>query len=201
MNNYFVYHIGITEDYSEGYVGVTNNLTRRWRQHKLGYTGYRLQCALSKHIEAKYCVVAGGLSREEAFKLEEDLRPYTNIGWNITKGGDAGFVWDSSIEGYGAWVSKLKLARQGRQPSLGMKHTEENKQLFGELGKIRWDGKRTLDKWEPYMFECGSPKLALELYNIPRTTYYRFRKQNNIENNESKSKKILSNYRRQTSEK
>jgi predicted GIY-YIG superfamily endonuclease len=185
---YSVYHIGISDDIRQGYIGVTVNLKRRWKQHRTGRTGKRIQCALKKYPDAKYKCIAKGLTKNEAYLLESKLRPEPFMGWNISAGGNAGFVWHKSYPGYHEWTTKLKARRVGKQPALGMKHSEETKIICGKHGAKRWDNKRASDKWEDHMFDCGSPKIALELYGIPRTTYYRERKRLGLVNDEKTSK-------------
>jgi hypothetical protein len=117
---------------------------------------------------------------------------------NLMVGGLTGPSMTKDNPKYLGWIESLKLGRKGRKPSLGMKHTENTKILCGEFAKKRWDGRRTKDNFKDEMFMCGSPKIALDLYGIPRTTYYRRLKELNIKTNEVISKQILSKYSRQT---
>jgi len=89
--------------------------------------------------------------------------------YNMTEGGDGGFVVPE--EKLDEWKQKLSIARQGRKPALGMKHTEENKKLFSEVSNKYWDEHRkyTVDQ----IVEAGSFKAANTIYGISKTHYYR----------------------------
>jgi predicted GIY-YIG superfamily endonuclease len=84
-NSSCVYHIkrpGMS--LTEGYIGVTNNLTHRlWRHNNSDYVVGR---ALRKHKDA-YLQVLVYSTAEECFSLEAKLRPEPQTGWNIAEGG------------------------------------------------------------------------------------------------------------------
>jgi predicted GIY-YIG superfamily endonuclease len=89
MNNYCLYWIHYpdqTDPKSEGYIGITSDFSSRMATHSK-YAKY-------KHI---YNRIQSGaipeilwrdLSKEEAERLEEQMRPNENIGWNLAKGGN-----------------------------------------------------------------------------------------------------------------
>lgn len=68
----------------EGYVGVTNNLERRIKDHNK-YTNKHLQNALQKYNVIFTIVVKS--SNNICIAIEKFLRPVPNIGWNICAGG------------------------------------------------------------------------------------------------------------------
>lgn len=72
----------------------------------------------------------------------------------------------------------LKLARKGKTPALGMKHTEENKRKFSECGKLRWD----IYGRYPDEVITMSYKDAKEKFGISKTHYYRLLKQRGSSN-------------------
>ena len=69
---------------TEGYIGVTNNITHRLWRHK--NSDYVVGRALRKHKDA-YLQVLVYSTAEECFSLEAKLRPQQQIGWNIAEGG------------------------------------------------------------------------------------------------------------------
>ena len=89
--------------------------------------------------------------------------------YNMTDGGDGGFVVPT--EKLTEWKQKLSIARQGKTPALGMKHTEENKKLFSEVSNKYWDEHRKYTVEQ--IVSAGSFKRAHELYAISKTHYYR----------------------------
>jgi group I intron endonuclease len=68
----------------------------------------------------------------------------------------------------------------GEHSAMGMKHTDETKALCGEYAKRRWDSKRALDLWPDECFKARSYKEAKAVYGIPKTTWYRVRRQKHL---------------------
>jgi group I intron endonuclease len=64
----------------------------------------------------------------------------------------------------------------GEHPAYGMKHTEETKKVCGAYAKKRWEGRRCVDVWPDEAFTCGSYKEAKATYGVPKTTWYRERR-------------------------
>lgn len=167
------------------YVGITRNSDHRyrWRSHKFAVKRgdiTPLYCMMRKYGTDKFKMVV-----LKAFPTESDLLQaehelislYRNTSrncLNILNGGESYFP----IRDKQAWSKKLKEARKGRTPAKGMKHSDENKKIFSECGKRRWDicGRYSLD------IINMSFKEANKLHGISRTHYYRLRKLG--ENNE-----------------
>src|SRR6056297_3789788 len=75
---------------SEGYIGITNDIDRRFKTHKYkAENGSKLHVhlAIQKYDDIKFDILCVG-DKEYIIELEEKLRPSSNIGWNITKGGN-----------------------------------------------------------------------------------------------------------------
>jgi group I intron endonuclease len=125
-----------TDSTNEGYVGVTNNIKRRFSEHlndskkrndKNPFFGRVLQ----KHKDEIIQTIIFQGTEEGCYLLEELLRPIKNIGWNANKGGNKppsqlgriqttatrekrvrtlkGRVMSSS------WKEKLALAKKGEK--------------------------------------------------------------------------------------
>lgn len=86
-----VYHICIYDDLSKGYIGVTNNMTKRFSSHKKTTRNENVRMYIDKH----------GLSKEDVkillygsykfcMMMERKLRPEMYVGLNIAKGGGGG---------------------------------------------------------------------------------------------------------------
>jgi len=74
---------------TEGYIGVTYNFEKRFRQHKINANldmRNHVINAIRKYDNLIYDILCMG-SREYICELENNLRPKTNIGWNIAIGG------------------------------------------------------------------------------------------------------------------
>lgn len=89
MAGYTVYWIHKQEHVdikSEGYVGITKNLTKRISEHRGGNS--IIGKALRKYKDDLIIeIVRGSISVDEALCMEKDLRPKELIGWNICTGG------------------------------------------------------------------------------------------------------------------
>ena len=85
-----------TNIYEEGYVGVSSNIKRRWREHITEALNNRhpnahLGQAINKYYPDNIVFEIVYLSNEDnCYKHEEYLRPETNIGWNLRSGGPVG---------------------------------------------------------------------------------------------------------------
>lgn len=87
MHIYWIHHIDHIDVFSQGYVGISNNPSERFIQHKSN-TNKHLSNAFSKYKEEEIIVDILLESSEEYCKhLEYLLRPKQNIGWNIAIGG------------------------------------------------------------------------------------------------------------------
>lgn len=83
-------HLRNHSDLSEGYIGVSIDPVRRFKEHKNPKQIYKLHEELEKHAtDIIYDVIYVG-TEESCYQLEKDLRPYTHIGWNIAAGGIGG---------------------------------------------------------------------------------------------------------------
>lgn len=114
--------------------------------------------------------------------------------YNLHKGGNIGFnmqehenydEWkqklsDNSVgnakgtKAHYEWVRKLKLARAGRKPALGMSHTEENKKLFKKVSNDYWNSQDTYVKDAKEILKL-SHKEAKQKFGISTTHYYRLK--------------------------
>lgn len=90
-----LYWIRLKEHYninSQGYVGVSNDFSKRIRQHKnLKKISNKLQEIYQEHSWenlVKSIIFEG--TKEECLKAEMELRPSPNVGWNVSIGGTEG---------------------------------------------------------------------------------------------------------------
>jgi group I intron endonuclease len=64
----------------------------------------------------------------------------------------------------------------GEHSAYGMRHTEEVKEVCREASKKRWEGRRATEVWPKEALLCTTYKDAKTLFNIPKTTWYRLKK-------------------------
>jgi len=159
------------------YVGITRtSLDQRYRSHKYSSKSVMtpLCCAIRKHGINNFKMEPIGfyentkdLEKAEFNKIAEYRKQGVEL-YNILDGGASYFPIKDREE----WKNKLCIARKGRTPSLGMKHSEDNKKIFSECGKARWDKYgRYPDDAITFSFREANKK-----YGISRTHYYRLKK-------------------------
>ena len=159
------------------YVGITRNtLAQRYRGHKHSSKTRMtpLYCAMRKHGFDNFRIelLSEYETTEELESAEfNKIKEYREQGielYNVLDGGTAYFP----IKDWDAHKVVLRFKRAGRKPALGMKHTDENKKLFSECGKARWDKYgRYPDEVLNFSFIESSKK-----FGISKTHYYRLKK-------------------------
>lgn len=90
MNNYIVYWYKTKEQtnpYTEGYIGITNNIERRDKEHRRNSRFSHFTNAMKLYDDIHYEILADNISIKEASDMEYHYRPDANIGWNSAPGG------------------------------------------------------------------------------------------------------------------
>ena len=85
---YWIAHKDHTDIFSQGYVGVSNNVEYRWNTHKSLKTNVHLKNAINKYgwdNLVKKVVLIG--EEDYCLEIENKLRPADKIGWNLVCGG------------------------------------------------------------------------------------------------------------------
>ncbi len=103
---YSVYWIHLEEHVNklnEGYIGVTCNTDRRWKEHLTkarSDNNLHLYNAIRKHGEENvvFEVVHSELTEQEAYDLENVYRPSKDMGWNMAIGGSLSVANTSAVE-------------------------------------------------------------------------------------------------------
>jgi hypothetical protein len=144
-----------TDIFTQGYVGVSINHTRRFNDHKK-------QCAAGTHANphlthafTKYGhdgLILEELfvgPKEECYLKEAEFRPNTNVGWNIAPGGHRGPGWAKGKDRTGG---RATIKEQQSRPLCS--HCK-----FA-LGKPNGKSKHGFQKWHRYCEDC-----AKSIYN------------------------------------
>lgn len=178
LMTYRLYHL-VSSSTDSYYIGMTKSkLNTRLIQHssscRLGKKTKLYDC-MRKYGNASFSIVEVGVyDTREACCLAEKEAIKTAVSTNhkllnLAPGGEGGFV----IQDIDSWKRKLRIARKGRRPALGMKHSMKNKQLFSGVSKEYWSSQTTYDK----DVICQLPfKEAAIKYGISKTHYYRLRR-------------------------
>lgn len=177
---HYLYFI-VSEKTSYLYIGITNNLRRRFACHRYSANSGKkspLYDCMRKHGVENFLIVLVNEfdTKEQAQQAEiKTISEARANQWkilNLADGGEGGYVVPEHYKD--VWRAKLSKARQGRKPALGMKHTDANKKLFAECNK------RKIPKY-PDEVTTLPFKAAKAKYNISKTHYYRLLKR--TENN------------------
>ena len=168
------------------YYGITKRFVARMSAHKHAALSKKspLYNAIRSYGWDNFeCVVLHeGLTAEQAGQIEIDLIAEDETCYNLHLGGKIGFdIRLLPEKRVNKWKSALKQARQGRTPSKGMKHSEDNKKFFADVSRKYWDSQTTYDSAQV----CAVPfREASKLYGVSKTHYHRLRKR--LGSNDSK---------------
>lgn len=121
---YWIHHVDHTDMFTQGYIGITNNLNARLRNHKSKKTNKHLVNAMNKYgwdnLVKEVILIA-----DEAYCLmiEATMRSFDNIGWNIVKGGGKPPVsrWNKGLPALPHVIEAVRKANIGRV------HSQEEK--------------------------------------------------------------------------
>lgn len=139
---YWIAHKDHTDMFSQGYVGVSNNVEKRWDYHKRHGENNHIRHAIKKYgwdNLVKKVVLIG--EENYCLEIENKLRPTDKIGWNLVCGGgkppsSLGKKFHRSEE----TRQKMSLALLGSTPwNKGKKLNEQQKQTQFKLAEYMKD--------------------------------------------------------------
>lgn len=156
------------------YYGISLNPEQRKRSHR--YSAARRKTPFYDAVKRygwegfEYSILETG-SKEIIASLEIEKIANDPSCYNLHRGGHIGYdvSQSSKVE---EWKQKLRTARVGRKPALGMTHSEETKKLCGLHGKARWDKH---GRYPNTVLDYGFVE-ANKKFGISKTHYYRLRK-------------------------
>jgi hypothetical protein len=155
MKKGFVYWIHLTEQndpHTQGYVGVTNDIKRRMREHTNRKENPILENVFIKYQNIVVDILFVGVY-DYCYEVEREYRPFREIGWNISEGGikppnlkgtkkslDTRMKMSTNNVGFKdkkhSFETKLKMS-ETRKKIGGRPHTEETKKKLSEIAKLR----------------------------------------------------------------
>ena len=123
--------------FCEGYIGVTNNTERRWRDHEVGNSNSKhLQNAIKKYGWKNLITQVLVLAEEDyCFQVEKQLRAENNMGWNIVRGG-GNPPNQKGVKRSQATIDRIKEARNNPISKKHMQTTHPLKKPCKINGKI-----------------------------------------------------------------
>ena len=124
-----------TDKYSQGYIGITNNLGRRHKEHKYSanpknktFMDTHFTRAINKYGLGNIIkeVLHSGLTLQEAMEYERSYRPNLNIGWNCRVGGEMSQTPSIFKSVTNRWTEeqKTRIGKAHKGKTLSKEHIE-----------------------------------------------------------------------------
>lgn len=139
MINTYVYWIHLpehTDKMTQGYIGITTDIKRRWRDHKsTNSKSHILKNAIAKyHDSLVWEIIHENIMYEDAARYEATYRPSDHIGWNIKEGGSNSLLPQSV---------KDKISKAHREKVLTEEHRSNISKncTFKQSPETRYTGK------------------------------------------------------------
>lgn len=119
---YWIRQTSHTDIFSQGYVGVSNDVKKRWYDHKTYTENTHLKYAITKYgwdnLVKEVVLIADD---DYCLNIEAKLRPTDQLGWNIVKGG--GMPPNALGKKFGPMSDETKAKVSAAKK--GFKHTPE----------------------------------------------------------------------------
>lgn len=117
MSIYCVYwlRLPIHSSRDDGYIGISNQPHKRFKQHKQRKTNPHLTNAFAKYDNITMDILFEG-TKDECKELERQLRPRAEMGWNIVPGGGMPPSWKGRKR-RPETVAARSAAMKGKRPN------------------------------------------------------------------------------------
>lgn len=137
---YWLHHSDHTDMFTQGYVGVSHSITRRFASHRSRSENNHLNNAINKYgwdNLVKDIVLTS--TKEYCLDVEAKLRPTKQIGWNITNGG--GMPPSAIGKVFGPMSAATKVKVSASKKASGFRHAPEVQNSINE--QLMNSGKHT----------------------------------------------------------
>ena len=176
---YWIRKVEHTNICAEGYVGVSTNVERRWRELITEARANRhpnsfLCNVINKHYPDNLIFEIVYLSNEDnCYNYEEMLRPKTNIGWNLRSGGPVGKITEEGRKAISAKALGKKLTEKEKERRRYNSYIKLNgfisKQKYKELMQIK--SKIVPEKYrELEIFSINTAEIFTSVYEAEKLT-------------------------------
>jgi hypothetical protein len=126
---YWIRHEDHTDMFTQGYIGVSSQVEKRWEYHKKHGENAHLRNAINLYgwdKLVKQVLLISDLAY--CLMIEAKLRSEDKIGWNVVKGGGKPPVATKGYKRSKETLLKMSLIRKGKAPwNKGKKLTEAQK--------------------------------------------------------------------------
>lgn len=174
---YWIHHPDHTDMFTQGYIGISKDLKRRFRAHETKTENEHLKHAINKYgwdnLVKEVILVA---DKAYCLMVELQLRASTQIGWNIAKGGGVPphiNIWNKNRTIPKDELSKMQAKGFGFKKghvtwNSGISYTEEQKVKFFDIGSYTRGkpahnrGKPTLPHVKKAISEANKNKIISE---------------------------------------
>ena len=156
---YWIHHPEHTNMFTQGYIGVSKELKRRFSSHRAKPSNLHMKHAITKYgwdtLIKEVMVIA---SKEYCLDVEIKLRPADKIGWNVVLGGG-----NPPISRRSGFKHTDEAKEKNRQAHLGKKASEETKRKLSAIRKKIVCATRFVKGQSPYNkgVPCTPEKVAL----------------------------------------
>jgi len=132
-----------TDMFTQGYVGVSKDIKRRFRSHKFRADNNHLKNAINKHgwdnLVKEVILIA---DKAYCLEVETKLRPANQIGWNVVSGGGnppSDNVWNKGRKIPNEELANMKAKGFGfdkghKTWNAGLEYSEEMKAKMYDIG-------------------------------------------------------------------
>jgi group I intron endonuclease len=141
---YWIHNPEHTDMFTQGYIGITKNIAKRFEEHKNRPSNTHLKNAINKYgwdnLVKEVILVA---DKAYCLMIEIKLRANNQIGWNVAKGGGNPPICTRT-----GWKHTKETNEKNRLAHLGKAHSIESRKKISEtLKKIS----------SPTRFKVGNP--------------------------------------------
>jgi group I intron endonuclease len=149
---YWIHHKDHTDMFSQGYIGVSSNVKKRWYDHNHKPSNAHLQNAINKYgwdsLVKEVLLVA---NKAYCLMVESQLRSTDSTGWNVVKGGGM-----PPVNKWNKGKKQLPHVTEAvRQYWLGRKQTKEHKAKISQGNMGRKVSPITIEKLKMLNLNCN----------------------------------------------
>ena len=158
---YWIHHPEHTDMFTQGYIGITKNIAKRFEEHKNRPSNTHLKNAINKYgwdnLVKEVILVA---DKAYCLMIEAKLRTKEQIGWNVNKGG--GFLPEIP------WNKGIKLNKEQKAKQFSLAKFVKQHGAWNKGKKMSYECIQKLVKANTGKKVSDSTKLKMSIINTGR---------------------------------